>query len=222
MNAPCYVAGGDHALYLKQEARYACICLCEHGNLCRDHGEESVRSPWPQRAPHHIRAALWRLSPGRRAHPLHEPRMQPQNAGGVLQTTFRPFSCKGFYLCPSCSRKRSILFADVSRLIYRIIDEFYAQAAGRPLHSGMVIAHQTLGDMLRWNPHFQAIVLEGGFDEGGTFSLEKIRYEPFKGRVLFHTTYSEELLCRVSDLGGHEIGNGCVGCTLCPGKLQSE
>lgn len=25
---------------------------------------------------------------------------------------FRPFSCKGFYLCPSCSRKRTILFAE--------------------------------------------------------------------------------------------------------------
>ena len=113
--------------------------------------------------------------------------------------------------------------------------------------------------MLRWNPHFHAIVLEGGFDDEGTFvyipfsglqsmvevfrrrvikllvergklneqfarnllswrhsgfsidnsvrildesargslaeyiarppiSLKKIRYEPFKGRVLFHTT----------------------------------
>jgi hypothetical protein len=126
----------------------------------------------------------------------------------------------------------------------------------------MVIAHQTFGDMLRWNPHFHAIVLEGGFDEEGTFfyipfsglqsmvevfrrrvikllagrellsqnfarnllswkhsgfsidnsvrildqssqkslaeyiarppiSLKKIRYEPFKGKVLFHTTYSK-------------------------------
>jgi len=210
---------------------------------------------------------------------------------------FRPFSCKGFYLCPSCSRKRTVLFAehltkevllslphrqfvftvpkalrpffrhdrrlfaDISRLVYRIIDEFYAEAAGRPLHTGMVIAHQTFGDMLRWNPHFHAIVLEGGFDDEGTFffipfsglrsmvevfrrrvitllvdrqllnedfarnllswkhsgfsidnsvrildepaqeslaeyiarppiSLKKIRYEPFKGKVLFHTKYS--------------------------------
>jgi hypothetical protein len=96
---------------------------------------------------------------------------------------FRPFSCKGFYLCPSCSRKRTILFAEhltnevllklphrqfvftmpkalrlffrhdrrlfaaVSRLTYRIIDEFYAEAAGRPLRTGMVIAHQTFGDV---------------------------------------------------------------------------
>jgi hypothetical protein len=150
----------------------------------------------------------------------------------------------------------------VSRLIYEILREFYHEAAGRQLLTGMVIAHQTFGDMLRWNPHFHAIVLEGGFDGGGTFfyipfsglqsmtelfrrrvikllvqrellnddfarnllswkhsgfsidnsvrildepaqeslaeyiarppiSLKKIRYEPFKGRVLFHTTYSE-------------------------------
>ena len=25
---------------------------------------------------------------------------------------FRPFSCKGFFLCPSCSRKRALLFAE--------------------------------------------------------------------------------------------------------------
>ncbi|RKX83545.1 MAG: hypothetical protein DRP70_14635 [Spirochaetes bacterium] len=30
--------------------------------------------------------------------------------------------------------------------------------------------------MLRWNPHFHAIVLEGGFDSEGTFS-----YLPFWG-----------------------------------------
>ncbi|MDA3851909.1 MAG: transposase zinc-binding domain-containing protein, partial [Spirochaetaceae bacterium] len=25
---------------------------------------------------------------------------------------FRPFSCKGFYLCPSCSQKRTVLMAE--------------------------------------------------------------------------------------------------------------
>jgi len=211
---------------------------------------------------------------------------------------FRPFSCKGFYLCPSCSQKRTLLFAEhlteevlldlphrqfvftmpkalrpffrhdrrlfstVSRLIFALIAEFYTEAAGRPLMTGMIVAHQTYGDMLRFNPHFHAIVLEGGFDNEGTFfyipfsgldtmvevfrrrvvwllvekellnedfaikllgwkhsgfsidnsvrildreaqtnlaeyisrppiSLKKIRYEPFKGRVLFHTKYSE-------------------------------
>lgn len=41
------------------------------------------------------------------------------------------------------------LFADVSGLIYRIVHEFYDEAAGRPLLTGMVIVHQTFGDMLR-------------------------------------------------------------------------
>ena len=54
---------------------------------------------------------------------------------------FRPFSCKGFYLCPPCSRKRTILFAKVSRLIYNILREFYHEAADRQLLTGMVIAH---------------------------------------------------------------------------------
>jgi hypothetical protein len=125
---------------------------------------------------------------------------------------FRPFSCKGFYLCPSCSRKRTILFAEhltnevllklphrqfvftmpkalrpffrhdrrlfaeVSRLIYDILAEFYHEAAGRPVLTGMVIAHQSFGDQLRFNPHFHAIVLEGGFDDEGTFF-----FIPFSG-----------------------------------------
>lgn len=150
----------------------------------------------------------------------------------------------------------------MSRLIFALLAEFYAEAAGRPLMTGMIVAHQTYGDMLRFNPHFHAIVLEGGFDDEGTFfyipfsgldamvevfrrrvvwllvekellaedfairllgwkhsgfsvdnsvrildreaqinlaeyisrppiSLKKIRYEPFKGRVLFHTKYSD-------------------------------
>ncbi len=49
-------------------------------------------------------------------------------------------------------------------------------AAGRSLMSGMIVAHQTYGDMLRFNPHFHAIVLEGGFDDDGTFF-----YIPFSG-----------------------------------------
>jgi hypothetical protein len=33
----------------------------------------------------------------------------------------------------------------------------------------MIAAHQTFGDMLRWNPHFHCIVLEGAFDQNGKF-----------------------------------------------------
>lgn len=154
------------------------------------------------------------------------------------------------------------LFADVSRLIFSILKEFYKEAARKTIQTGMVIAHQTFGDMLRWNPHFHCIVLDGGFDENMDFvyipfsdlkkmteyfrrkvialflknnlinenfarnllswrnsgfsidnsvqiltdktrvnlseyisrapvSLKKLHYEPFKGRVLFHTHYNK-------------------------------
>jgi hypothetical protein len=33
----------------------------------------------------------------------------------------------------------------------------------------MVMAYQTSGEFLRWNPHFHCLVLEGGFDERGKF-----------------------------------------------------
>ena len=54
---------------------------------------------------------------------------------------FRPFSCKGFYLCPSCSR-----------LIYDILREFYDEATGRPLLTAMVIAHRRVGRHLMTIP----------------------------------------------------------------------
>jgi len=44
------------------------------------------------------------------------------------------------------------------------------------IRTGMVIAHQTFGDILKWNPHFHAILLEGGFDKEGSFV-----YLPFSG-----------------------------------------
>jgi hypothetical protein len=107
---------------------------------------------------------------------------------------FRPFSCKGFYLCPSCSQKRTLLlsehfteevflelphrqfvftvpkvlrlifrrnrtlFAKVSRLINQLISDFYSYATGRTIRFGMIAAHQTFGDMLRWNPHFHCVI----------------------------------------------------------------
>ena len=136
---------------------------------------------------------------------------------------FRPFSCKSFYFCPSCSQKRTLLFSkymnerllltlphrqfvftfpkllrpyfrhnrrlfsEVSRLIFAILQRFYDKAAKRPVRTGMVLAYQTSGEFLRWNPcsscfagtakefargklpHFHCLVLEGGFDDRGKF-----------------------------------------------------
>lgn len=77
---------------------------------------------------------------------------------------------------PECGHDYFRPFAEVSRLIYDILREFYHEAASGPLLTGMIIAHQKFGDQLRFNPHFHAIVLEGGFDEEGTFF-----YIPFAG-----------------------------------------
>jgi hypothetical protein len=33
----------------------------------------------------------------------------------------------------------------------------------------MVLAYQSAGAFLRWNPHSHCLVLEGGFDEAGRF-----------------------------------------------------
>jgi hypothetical protein len=118
---------------------------------------------------------------------------------------FRPFSCKGFFLCPSCSQKRTLLFAeyldeqllltlphrqfvftlpkalrvflrydqrlfaDLARLIFNLIAQFYSTAAGRPICTAAVVAYQPFGDSLRFNPHFHALILEGGFDSAGQF-----------------------------------------------------
>ena len=32
-----------------------------------------------------------------------------------------------------------------------------------------IIAYESSGDFLRWNPHFHSLILEGGFDEEGNF-----------------------------------------------------
>jgi hypothetical protein len=91
---------------------------------------------------------------------------------------FCPFSFKGFFLCPSCSQKRTLLFAeyldeqllltlphrqfvftlpkvlrvflrydqrlfaDLVRLIFNLIAEFYSTAAGKPISSAAVVAYQ--------------------------------------------------------------------------------
>ena len=56
------------------------------------------------------------------------------------------------------------LFAGIGKLIFALIAEYYAEAAGRPLATGMVSSHQTFGEFATFHPHWHTIVLEGGFD----------------------------------------------------------
>ena len=117
----------------------------------------------------------------------------------------RPFSCKVFYLCPSCSQKRTLLFGEymnerlllvlphrqmvftfpkvlrvffrcdkrlygeISKLVYRMIQRFYNEAAGKRIQSAAVIAYASAGDFARFNPPLHGIFLEGGFDREGQF-----------------------------------------------------
>ena len=69
------------------------------------------------------------------------------------------FTLKWYKLC---------LFADISRLIYQMIIEFYTEAAGRAITSEAILAFQSYGEFLRYNPHWHVLVLEGGFDREGT------------------------------------------------------
>ncbi|HOS45638.1 MAG TPA: transposase [Paludibacter sp.] len=174
---------------------------------------------------------------------------------------FRPFSCKRFYFCPSCSQKRAILFgehisnevlfklphrhfvfafpkmlrlffrnnkkvlSDIARLICEMIIEYYKMLTGKEIRTGIVLAFQSYGDFLRYNPHFHALIMEGGLAKNllswkhsgfsidnsirvatsdnkareaiaqymarCPISLNKIIYEPFKGKVIFKTKYNK-------------------------------
>jgi hypothetical protein len=42
------------------------------------------------------------------------------------------------------------LFAEVSRLIFAILQRFYDKAAQSPVRTAMVLAYQTSGEFLRW------------------------------------------------------------------------
>ena len=61
------------------------------------------------------------------------------------------------------------LFAELSRLIFSLIAEFYSTAAAKPISTAAVVAYQPFGDSLRFHPHFHALILQGGFDSSGQF-----------------------------------------------------
>ena len=54
-------------------------------------------------------------------------------------------------------------------MLFDVIQSFYAETAGRPIRTAAVLAYQSFGDLLRFNPHFHALILEGGFDQAGRF-----------------------------------------------------
>jgi hypothetical protein len=138
---------------------------------------------------------------------------------------FRPFSCKSWYLCPSCNQKRLLLFSEhlsekvllklphrqfvftlpkllrpyfkydrnlfeeVSRIIFSIIHDFYSETVKTRIKTGVVVSYQSFGDLMRWNPHYHCLVLEGGIDERSSFHHIPIKdtsplTEVFRRRIL--------------------------------------
>jgi hypothetical protein len=156
---------------------------------------------------------------------------------------FVPFSCKSFFLCPSCSQKRTLLLgeylstnlllqlphrqfvftipkclrvylkhdraihAELSRLIFRLLSDYFSEAAGRTIVTGMVSSLQTFGEYASWHPHWHTIVLEGGFDSWDRFvfipigaseelvELWRVRVvEFFTARKLINADFAKKLL----------------------------
>ena len=61
------------------------------------------------------------------------------------------------------------LHGEISRLIYALVRDFAAEAAGKPLRTAAVVVFQTAGVFCRWNAHWHGLFLEGGFDAEGRF-----------------------------------------------------
>jgi hypothetical protein len=61
-------------------------------------------------------------------------------------------------------RNNRKLFADISRLIFSIIKEFYKEATGKDIQTGMIIAHQTFRRHAPegWKAAQQCLPLDGG------------------------------------------------------------
>jgi hypothetical protein len=156
---------------------------------------------------------------------------------------FRPFSCKSFYFCPSCTKKKSLLFgeylrnelllklphrhitwtlpkalrvflkndkslfAEISKMIFKLINKFYNLAACKSITTGCALCYQSYGDLLRFNSHFHGVFLEGGFDKDGNFifipihdttkltqSFRKMIVRYFYGKGLIIKSFAQTLL----------------------------
>jgi len=61
------------------------------------------------------------------------------------------------------------LLEDISKIIFSIIHDYYTETAKTTVKTGVIVSYQSFGDLMRWNPHFHCIVLEGVIDEASSF-----------------------------------------------------
>jgi hypothetical protein len=66
--------------------------------------------------------------------------------------------------------ERGGTFAELSRIVFSLIDRFYSTAAGKAISTSpvvvvffsIVVAHQPFGDLLRFSPEFHVSILDAG------------------------------------------------------------
>jgi hypothetical protein len=140
---------------------------------------------------------LRRLSPGRGPDPLfalpHRQAVQWPALGFVCTL---PQALRVFL------RYDPRLFGQISRLIFSLIAEFYSATAARPFSTAAVVAYQSFGDALRFNPHFLSLILEGGFDSKGQFYFFPIHDTARLAQLLRQRTVGMFLQLRPSCAGG--------------------
>ena len=64
------------------------------------------------------------------------------------------------------------ILSDLSRSVWACLEEFFQTALpGTGVEPGAVVAAQTFGDFLNFNPHCHILCTDGGFFEGGAFRV---------------------------------------------------
>jgi hypothetical protein len=99
------------------------------------------------------------------------------------------------------------LFAEISKMIFKLINKFYNLAACKSITTGCALCYQSYGDLLRFNSHFHGVFLEGGFDKDGNFifipihdttkltqSFRKMIVRYFYGKGLITKSFAQTLL----------------------------
>jgi len=86
------------------------------------------------------------------------------------------FSCRGRSFCPSCEKKKQLLWAEwlqkevLAPVPHRHV-VFTMPRLLRPLlaRSGIVASIATSGDLMQWHPHGHLLATDGAFSEDGAF-----------------------------------------------------
>ncbi|MBA7470751.1 hypothetical protein ES707_06038 [subsurface metagenome] len=121
------------------------------------------------------------------------------------------------------------LFSELSRLIFDLIRGYFTEVAGTTVESAALLCFQSFGEFLRWNSHWHAIVLEGGFDKDGNFihipfgNLQEMT-ECFRRRVVKFFLDSELISQDMADnlLRWRHSGFSVDASILLPGGSSKE